>query len=70
MVALFYNAFHYFTAVTYMFWYLSGVICARRVALVVDTVPQATKIKTEKASRELAVAQQQRKSALSQGIDS
>jgi hypothetical protein len=69
MVALFYNAFHYFTAVTYMFWYLSGVICARRVALVVDTVPQATKIKTEKASRELAVAQQQRKSALSQRID-
>jgi hypothetical protein len=33
MVAIFYNNFHFFPSVTYLYWYLSGVICARRVAL-------------------------------------
>ena len=28
-----YTVFHEFTSVTYLFWYYSGVVCARRVAL-------------------------------------
>jgi len=33
MVAIFYNNFHFFPSVTYLYWYLSGVICARHMAL-------------------------------------
>jgi hypothetical protein len=33
MVAIFYNNFHFFSSVTYLYWYLSGIICARRMAL-------------------------------------
>jgi hypothetical protein len=41
MVAMFYNAFHYFASVTYLYWYFSGVICARRMALQRATAPIA-----------------------------
>jgi hypothetical protein len=33
MVAIFYNNFHYFASVTYLYWYLSGLICARATQL-------------------------------------
>jgi len=33
LVATLYNAFHFFTSVTYLYWYLSGIICARAMAL-------------------------------------
>ena len=32
-LALVYTIFHQFTSVSYLYWYFSGVICARRVAL-------------------------------------
>ena len=38
LIATLYNAFHYFTSVTFLYWYLSGVICARRMSLLRDTV--------------------------------
>lgn len=33
VVAMFYNNFHFFSSVTYLYWYLSGLVCARRMAL-------------------------------------
>jgi len=33
MLSMVYNNFHFFAAVTYVYWYLSGVVCARREAL-------------------------------------
>jgi len=33
VVGLFYTIFHEFTSVTYLYWYFSGIICARRVSL-------------------------------------
>jgi hypothetical protein len=39
MVAVFYNNFHFFTSVTFLYWYLSGMVCARRVALLKDGGP-------------------------------
>jgi hypothetical protein len=39
MVALFYDPFHYFASVTYLYWYFSGVVCARRMALAYGTAP-------------------------------
>jgi hypothetical protein len=32
-VATVYNSYHFFTSVTFLYWYFSGVICARRMAL-------------------------------------
>lgn len=32
-VSIFYNNFHFFVSITYLYWYFSGVICARREAL-------------------------------------
>ncbi len=32
-----YNAFHYFTSVTFLYWYISGIICARRVSMAQET---------------------------------
>jgi O-antigen ligase len=37
MLATFYNSFHYFTSLTFLYWYLSGVICARRMSLARET---------------------------------
>ncbi len=33
VVATFYTAYQYFTSVTYLYWYFSGVICARAMSL-------------------------------------
>jgi hypothetical protein len=33
VLATIYNSFHYFTSVTFLYWYLSGIICARRMSL-------------------------------------
>jgi hypothetical protein len=38
MVSMAYNNFHFFAAVTYVYWYISGVVCARREALRRGTV--------------------------------
>jgi hypothetical protein len=43
IIAMFYNSFHYFPSVTYLYWYFSGVICARRVALDRKTAPVAAR---------------------------
>jgi hypothetical protein len=33
MLAIFYNNFHFFPSVTFLYWYFSGLICARLVML-------------------------------------
>ena len=33
LLATFYTVFQYFTSVTYLYWYFSGVICARAMSL-------------------------------------
>jgi hypothetical protein len=33
LLATFYDSYQYFTSVTYLYWYFSGVICARAMAL-------------------------------------
>jgi hypothetical protein len=40
MVAMFYNNFHFFTSITYLYWYLSGLICARLMSLRRGNSPQ------------------------------
>jgi hypothetical protein len=57
MVAIFYNNFHFFPSVTYLYWYMSGLICARLMALRQGAVATAP-------------ARVLRKSALSQAVDS
>jgi hypothetical protein len=37
VLATFYTAFQYFTSVTYLYWYFSGVVCARAMALRLQT---------------------------------
>ncbi len=32
-LAMVYNQFHFFTSITFLYWYFSGVVCARRMAL-------------------------------------
>jgi hypothetical protein len=32
-LAMLYNQFHFYTSVTFLYWYFSGVVCARRMAL-------------------------------------
>jgi len=38
LIATLYNSFHYFTSVTFLYWYISGIICARRMSLLRDPV--------------------------------
>jgi hypothetical protein len=33
LIATIYTNFHYFTSATFLYWYISGIICARRVAM-------------------------------------
>ena len=33
LVGVAYNNYHFFTSVTFLYWYFSGVVCARRMAL-------------------------------------
>ncbi|MEP6546183.1 MAG: hypothetical protein ABJD53_01855 [Gammaproteobacteria bacterium] len=47
VIGLLYTILHEFTSVTYLYWYFSGVICARRMALMRDvarrtSAPQAS----------------------------
>jgi hypothetical protein len=44
---LFYDPFHEFTSITYLYWYFSGAICARRVAMEYEAlrpVPRAARL--------------------------
>jgi len=36
MVGMFYNNYHFFTSVTFLYWYLSGLICARRREILLE----------------------------------
>jgi hypothetical protein len=37
LISTIYNDFHYFTSVTFLYWYISGIICARRVSMARET---------------------------------
>jgi hypothetical protein len=37
LLATFYTDFHYFTSVTFLYWYISGIICARRMSMARET---------------------------------
>lgn len=37
VLAAFYTDFHYFTSVTFLYWYISGIICARRMSMARET---------------------------------
>jgi hypothetical protein len=37
LISTVYNDFHYFTSVTFLYWYISGIICARRVSMAHET---------------------------------
>jgi hypothetical protein len=37
LISTIYNDFHYFTSVTFLYWYISGIICARRVSMAHET---------------------------------
>jgi hypothetical protein len=37
LISTVYNDFHYFTSVTFLYWYISGIICARRVSMAGET---------------------------------
>jgi hypothetical protein len=37
LISTIYNDFHYFTSVTFLYWYISGIICARRVSMAQET---------------------------------
>jgi hypothetical protein len=38
LLATIYTAYQYFTSITYLYWYFSGVICARAMSLRLETV--------------------------------
>ena len=37
LIATVYNDFHYFTSVTFLYWYMAGMICARRMSMARET---------------------------------
>jgi hypothetical protein len=37
LIATVYTNFHYFTSVTFLYWYISGIICARRMSMAGET---------------------------------
>jgi hypothetical protein len=54
-IDVFYTNFHEFTSVTYLYWYFSGVICARRVALAYESRKSRHAAIREKAGSEPAL---------------
>jgi hypothetical protein len=36
MISTVYNNFHFFTSVTFLYWYISGIICSRRVSMALE----------------------------------
>jgi hypothetical protein len=78
LVATLYNPFHFFTSVTFLYWYLSGIICARATALRRDSAGiahppvqlQSTPIAGSTALSTHATKHGPRKSVLSQRVDS
>jgi hypothetical protein len=41
LIATVYTDFHYFTSVTFLYWYISGIICARRMSMGRETATNA-----------------------------
>jgi hypothetical protein len=78
LVATLYNSFHFFTSVTYLYWYLSGIICARAMALRRDAAhiphppiqPRLNPLAEPTALPTFGTRHVHRKSALSQSVDS
>jgi hypothetical protein len=78
LVATLYNPFHFFTSITFLYWYLSGIICARATALRRDSARiahppmqlRSTPIAESTALSTHAPKHGPRKSVLSQRVDS
>lgn len=78
LVATVYNSFHFFTSVTFLYWYFSGVVCARATALARDAVHvphPAVQFRSTPAVGPAALPSsgqrhRPRKSVLSQRVDS
>lgn len=78
LVSTLYNSFHFFTSITFLYWYFSGVVCARAAALRRGAVhvpipaarPRSTPAIEPTALPGNGLRHAPRKSALSQRVDS
>lgn len=78
LVAMFYNPFHFFTSITFLYWYLSGIVCARAAALRRESAaishpvvrPRPASVAEPTPVRSYGSRHQARKSVLSQRVDS
>jgi len=54
-LAMVYNQFHFYTSVTFLYWYFSGVVCARRMSLRYQVAPVPRPAATPPLIRSTAV---------------